>query len=168
MKHVVNILPEESYPQDKISGVFSADYEGRHRRRIVLMLQSGEGVLLDLKQARLLREGEALALDDGRLIRVEAQPEALVKVTAHNPHHLLQLAWHLGNRHLPAMIEPECILIRQDRVIEDMVIGLGGHTHRIEAPFNPENGAYGGQQGDNHSHDHHHSSHHGHDHGDRG
>ncbi|MDF7674317.1 urease accessory protein UreE [Acetobacteraceae bacterium ESL0709] len=159
MQQVTDILPAGRVSSDRISDVFAADYEGRHRRRMVLTLKSGETVLLNLKQARLLQGGEVLALEDGRFVLVEAEPEALMKITAHNPLHLLKLAWHLGNRHLPAMIAQDHILIRQDNVIEDMVRGLGGHIHKIEAPFDPENGAYGGRSASSGGHGHHHHDH---------
>ncbi|OOL18382.1 urease accessory protein UreE [Bombella intestini] len=157
MKHVVDILPAGRWNEAEAADVFVADYEGRHRRRIVLSLKSGERVLLELKEARLLNEGEGLVLDDGRIIRVEALPEALMEVTAHSALHLLQLAWHLGNRHLPAMIEEKRILVRQDAVIADMLAGLGAHVHLCEAPFSPESGAYAGRGGHDHAHSHSHS-----------
>lgn len=98
--------------------------------------------MLELEHPRLLREGEALRLDDGRLVSIHALPEQLMEVTAHTPLHLLQLAWHIGNRHLPAAIESSRILVREDHVIAEMLHGLGAHVHRIEAAFDPEGGAY--------------------------
>ncbi|MEW5424227.1 urease accessory protein UreE [Amorphus sp. 3PC139-8] len=135
------------------------DHDGRHRRRIALTGNGGLSFLLDLPEAVALRHGDGLLLEDGRVVAVEAAPEPLTQVTAADPHHLLRLAWHLGNRHLPAMIEDGRILIRRDHVISDMVRGLGGEVTDIEAPFDPEGGAYGG-----HSHAHSHSETHSHAH----
>lgn len=159
MKKIINILPAGSWAESGAADQFIADYEGRHRRRIVLTLESEERVLLDLKQARLLAHGDGLVLDDDRIIKVVALPEPLMAVTAHTPLHLLQLAWHLGNRHLPAMIEEHRILVRQDPVIADMIAGLGGHIHPHEAPFSPESGAYAGRGEHSHSHSHSHEDH---------
>ncbi|MFT8856468.1 MAG: urease accessory protein UreE [Acetobacter orientalis] len=169
MKRVAKILPVGSWAVEKAADVFCTDYEGRHRRRMVLPLQSGEKVLLELEHARLLQAGEGLCLEDGRIIKVEALPEELMEVRAQNPLHLVQLAWHLGNRHLPAAIEPERILIRYDHVIADMVKGLGGHIHRVQAAFDPESGAYAarehGHTHHDHDHDHDHEHHdHAHEH----
>ena len=86
----------------------------------------------------------ACALDDGGWLAVRAALEPLMEVTAHGPEQLARLAWHIGNRHLPAQIERDRILIRDDAVIADMLLGLGAHVHRIEAPFSPEGGAYDG------------------------
>lgn len=161
------ILPAGSWDRSRECDVFSADYEGRHRRRMMLDLRSGERMLLDLEHARLLRAGDGLLLEDGRVVRVEAQEEDLLEVTGHDTLHLLRMAWHLGNRHLPAMIEEKRILIRNDHVIADMVRGLGGHIHAVRAPFDPETGAYSSghahshNHGETHAHSHEHEHHHG-------
>lgn len=118
------------------------DEEQRHRRRMAMVSDGGIAFLLNLPEARLLREGDGIQLDDGRLIEVRAKPEPLYEVTGHGAVHLLQLAWHLGNRHLAAAIDESRILIRRDRVIKDMVEGLGGHVREVEAAFDPTGGAY--------------------------
>jgi hypothetical protein len=81
-------------------------------------------------------------LEDGRLIEVVAAPEPLVEIRGADPHHLVRIAWHLGNRHLPTQIVGKGLRIRRDHVIEDMVRGLGARVIAIEAPFDPEGGAY--------------------------
>lgn len=164
MLRAATVLPAGSYadPADTVI----LDHDGRHRRRIALTGTGGLAFLLDLPEAVALRHGDGLLLEDGRVVRVEAAPEPLTEVTADDAHHLLRLAWHLGNRHLPAMIETTRILIRRDHVIADMVRGLGGRVREIEAPFDPEGGAYGGQShGHAHSHDHGHAETHSHAHG---
>src|SRR5260221_693080 len=94
-------------------------------------------------RAAILEEGDGLALSDGTWLAVKAAPEALLEITAPEPSLLARLAWHLGNRHLPAQIEAQRILVRDDHVIADMIEGLGGRVQRIAAPFTPEAGAYG-------------------------
>jgi urease accessory protein len=127
------------------------DYDRRHRRRILLTTEAGREVLLDLPHAARLRHGDGLLLDDGGIVRVEARPEKLADIHAHDEGDLLRIAWHLGNRHLPVQLLGEHIRIRADHVIEDMVEQLGGHVEHIEAPFDPEAGAYAG----GHHHHHH-------------
>ena len=139
------------HPADTIT----LDETARHRRRLKLVSDNGIEFLLDLPQARLLRHGEALQLDDGREIEVIAEPEALYEVSAKNAHHLLQLSWQLGNRHLPTQILQDSLRIRQDHVIKDMLEGLDATVVSITASFDPEGGAYGGHN-DAHTHDHHH------------
>ena len=80
-----------------------------------------------------------------------ARPEPLLEIHAHDEGELVRIAWHLGNRHLPVQLLGDRIRIRADHVIEDMVKGLGGHVDEIEAPFDPEAGAYAG--GHHHHHD---------------
>ena len=127
------------------------DFDRRHRRRIVLQTESGADVLIDLPHAVRLRDGDGLALEDGEIIRVVAKPEPLLEIHAHGPAELVRIAWHLGNRHLPVQLLGDRIRIRTDHVIADMVHQLGGHAHALEAPFDPEGGAYAG--GHSHSHD---------------
>lgn len=149
------------------------DRAARYRRRLALISDGGREFLLDLPEATYLAHGDALVLDDGSLITVLAAPEPLLEVHAHDALELARIAWHIGNRHTPAEIVAGAIYIQPDHVLEDMVIGLGAHVHKVMRPFEPEGGAYGGkgplQKGHHHhghhSHDHHHDHAHGHSHG---
>src|SRR5450755_1159463 len=125
------------------------DFDDRHRRRMAMTGTQGLEFLLDLENAVALRGGDALVLDDDRLIEVVAAPEPLLEIKGSDPQHLVRLAWHLGNRHLPTQIMPKGLRIRRDHVVEAMVKGLGARVIEIEAPFDPEGGAYAG---DGHAH----------------
>jgi len=138
------------------------DFDDRHRRRLAMTGTRGLDFLLDLEHATALRGGDALVLEDGRLIEVVAAAEPLLEIRASDPHHLVRLAWHLGNRHLPTQIMAKSLRIRRDHVIEAMVKGLGARVIEIEAPFDPEGGAYA-EPAHGH-HDHGHDDHAGHDH----
>ncbi|OXT00675.1 urease accessory protein UreE [Notoacmeibacter marinus] len=152
--------PNVTAPADTIT----LDETARHRRRAKLTSDGGIAFLLDLPKARLLRHGEGLLLDDGCVIEVRAAPEALMEVRGSDPRHLLALAWQIGNRHLPAQIGADRILIRRDHVIEEMLKGLGATVSHVEAPFDPEGGAYGDTHSDHHDHDGHGHMHHHHHH----
>jgi urease accessory protein len=144
------------------------DFDDRHRRRMAMTGTRGLEFLLDLETAVALRGGDALVLEDGRLIEVVAAPEPLIEIRGTEPAHLVRIAWHLGNRHLPTQITARGLRIRSDHVIEEMVKGLGARVIAIEAPFDPEGGAYAGvsETHDHSGHDHarHDHGHHGHDH----
>ena len=142
------------WPADRASGAVVLDYDNRHRRRIRLTCEDGEAVLLDLEKAVALRDGDGLATDDGGWVAVRAAAEDLVAVSCDSAHHLQRIAWHLGNRHCPAAIEPGRILIRRDHVIEDMLRGLGATVVEVHEPFDPERGAYDDRNtGHGHGHD---------------
>jgi urease accessory protein len=160
------VLPAGQWDEASASDVVRLDHAARHRRRFHFHTASGAGFLLDLPRARVLADGDGLQLADGRIIRVEAAPEALIEVTAADPPALLAIAWHIGNRHLPAELRPAAIRLRADHVIADMLRGLGGSVTSLDAPFNPEAGAYAGGHGHHHDHDdgHQHDDHHHHDH----
>jgi urease accessory protein len=148
------------------------DFDDRHRRRMAMTGTRGLEFLLDLENATALRGGDALVLEDGRLIEVVAAPEPLLEIKGADPHHLIRVAWHLGNRHLPTQLMPKGLRIRRDHVIEAMVKGLGARVIEIEAPFDPEGGAYASaahghahddhahHTGHDHAHDHDHDHHH--------
>ncbi|MAN79550.1 MAG: urease accessory protein UreE [Rhodospirillaceae bacterium] len=138
------------------------DFDHRHRRRLAMTGTGGLEFLLDLAEAEALADGDGLILDDGRLVAVTAAAEPLVEVTCDDVDHLVRVAWHLGNRHLPTELLGDRLRIRRDHVIEDMLVKLGATVAHVSAPFNPEGGAYG--HGRTHGHDHgdDHAHHHGH------
>ena len=140
------------WPRERARGTVTLAYDDRHRRRLRLESDAGEPFLLDLPRAGVLEEGDGLALSDGSWLAVQAAPEALVEVTASSPELLTRLAWHIGNRHLPAQLEGGRILIRDDHVIAAMLEGLGARLRRLDAPFTPERGAYAAEP--HHHHDH--------------
>jgi len=128
------------------------DFDERFRRRVVLSCEGGTLVLLDLAEARVLNDGDALVTDGGGLVLVRATAESLLEVRCHDRQRLLRIAWHLGNRHLPAEITDDCLRIRADHVIAEMLRNLGAELVPLEATFNPEGGAY--EHGRSHRHEH--------------
>jgi urease accessory protein len=141
--------PAGHWPKEKAAGTLTLDFDARHRRRIRLTADHGEDVLLDLPKAVAMADGDGLQLEDGRWLKIQAAAELIVEVRHKDPHQLVRLAWHLGNRHLPTEIRNHALRIRPDHVIEDMLRGFGAELLNVEAPFQPEGGAYGG-------HGHHH------------
>ena len=151
-----SIAPAGQWPLAQSRGTVTLAYEDRYRRRVRLATDAGLPVLLDLPQAEVLGDGDALALEGGGFVAVKAAPEDLVEVTAAAPEQLARIAWHIGNRHVPAEIQAQRIRIRDDHVIVAMVEGLGADVRRIRAPFTPEGGAYTGdhhQDGRAYDHD---------------
>jgi urease accessory protein len=129
------------------------DYEGRFLRRRTLTTDAGEALLVDLPETVSLDDGDALETADGRRIAVRAAPEPLLEVVG-SPHELPRLAWHIGNRHKPAQIEPGRILIQRDHVLADMLARLGATVREVVEPFRPEGGAYGHGRTMGHDHAH--------------
>ncbi|MCO4846426.1 MAG: urease accessory protein UreE [Yoonia sp.] len=127
----------------------SLDYDARFVRRKVLMSDSGTRFLVDLAQTTSLGHGDTLPLSDGTHIRIIAAPEPVLRVTGSN---LVQLAWHIGNRHTPCQITPDALIIRDDPVIRHMLEHLGAQVTKAMQPFTPEGGAYG--YGRTHGHAH--------------
>jgi len=168
MIRATRVLGQHRWTQAPVDTVV-LDFDNRHRRRMAMTGTRGLEFLLDLENAVALRGGDALVLDDGRLIEVVAAPEPLVEIRGADPHHLIRVAWHLGNRQLPTQIMPKGLRIRRDHVIEEMVKGLGARVIEIEAPFDPEGGAYASAghdhgQDDHRNRDQGHRDHAGHDH----
>ena len=152
MNRVQAIRPAGAWGGEAVDRVL-IDFDRRHRRRLVLAAESGLELLIDQPQAVRLRDGDGLELADGRIVAVVAKPEPLLDIHAHDPAGLVRIAWHLGNRHLPVQLMGDRIRIRADHVIAGLVRQLGGHAQAIEAPFDPEAGAYAGGHAHAHAHD---------------
>ena len=126
------------------------DYEDRVRRRRVMTADGGTRFLLDLPRPVTLADGDGLALDDGLVVSVRAAPEPLVEIAAASAQELVKLAWHIGNRHVPAQVLEGCLRLRADHVIVDMLRRLGAEARPVTAAFNPEGGAYAHSVPDDH------------------
>jgi urease accessory protein len=133
----------------------------------------GTAIGIMLPEPVLLHNGDALELDDGSFVDVVFEPEPLIEIRGNDLTHLARLAWHLGDRHVPVQIFANRLRMRADAALEAVLTELGARLTAIEAPFDPEGGAYAqpahhhGHGHDHHGHDHHHGhSHHGHHHHD--
>lgn len=122
------------------------DADERHIRRKRITLANGEDILVDFEKPVHLEQGDRLVLEDGRIAKVVAAEEELMEVTARDPQHLVELAWHIGNRHLPAQIGAARILLRRDRIIRAMLEQLGATVRDVTEPFTPAHGAYHAHQ----------------------
>lgn len=138
MLRAATIAPSGTIPFD----IVVLGHEERHLRRRVLTLQHGDEVLVDLANAVVLAHGDRLVLDDGRHVEVIAAEEDLLEVRARDARMLLEIAWHLGNRHTPAQIEADRIVVARDHVLAEMLTGLGAVVRKIREPFEPVRGAY--------------------------
>ncbi len=156
-------------------------YDARCRSRFAATLDSGEELAVVLPRGTVLVDGDVLVADDGALVRVVAAAEAVMRVRAPDALTFTRAAYHLGNRHTPVEIGLDTLKLEYDPVLADMLTRLGARVERVEAPFQPEAGAYGG--GHRHGHDasfaedyalaqqvygehHGHAHGHGHDHDD--
>jgi urease accessory protein len=130
-------------------------FDLRIRSRLRTRLASGEEAVLRTERGVVLRGGECLKSEDGRVVRVSAAPEKVMHVTCADQFELTRAAYHLGNRHVPVQIGDGFLRIATDHVLCEMLLGLGANVQEMEAPFEPESGAYGGG--------HHHHEEGGHD-----
>ena len=145
VQRVVSIKPAGTFaPIDRVA----LDADDRRRRRIALTGERGTRLLLDFEKPMTLRDGDGLVLEDGTVVQVAGQAEPLVEVSAKTPADVVRLAWHIGNRHTDIQFMNKAFRIRRDRVLEDMLRGLGAMTNEIEAPFDPEPAAPHGHHHD--------------------
>ncbi|HKA18757.1 MAG TPA: urease accessory protein UreE [Blastocatellia bacterium] len=135
--------PAREWPRDMAVGSITLDFDQRHRRRIRLTDDLGQELLLDLPDAVAMADGDGLQLEDGRWLRIRAATEPVVEIRHTDPGHLVRLAWHLGNRHVPTEIRDQVLRIRPDHVIEEMLCGFGAELIKVQVAFQPEGGAYG-------------------------
>jgi urease accessory protein len=150
MIRATSIVRKLAVKPERVSDSVTLDHEHRHRRRIRLTSDGDLEFLLDLDKASGLEDGDALKLEDDRLIIVKAAPQKLLEIKAETPLRLLRIAWYIGNRHAPAEISADAIYIEEDHVLAEMVRGQGCSVTPLTRPFRPERGAY--DHGHAHSH----------------
>jgi urease accessory protein len=144
MFRVAAVVPAAELDSSRLVDNVLLDATDRHRRRVVLVGQEGATYLLNLPEPRQLCEGDGLVLEDGNVVRITAKPERLIEVAAADASLLARLAWHIGNRHVDMQLVGGRLRIRRDHVLEEMLRRLGAMLTPIEAPFDPEPGAYSG------------------------
>ncbi|WP_342593622.1 urease accessory protein UreE [Ancylobacter gelatini] len=174
MIHARTLLPAGTWDTSAAADKVVLPHDGRHRRRIAMRGEGDVVFLLDFAEATRLKDGDGLLLDDGRTVAVVAAEEPVAEIVARDPYHLARLAWHLGNRHVPAELLADRIRIARDPVLEEMARGLGAQVNVVDASFEPEGGAYEAAEAHGHqAHGHEHHEHGedcgcGHDHHDHG
>jgi urease accessory protein len=127
-------------------------FEHRCKTRLRTRLENGEEAGIFLERGMVLRGGDLLQANDGRIVEVAAAPEAVMEVRSDDPLALARAAYHLGNRHVAVQLEPGMLRFAKDHVLGEMVGGLGLVVTEALAPFEPESGAYGGHGGHVHGH----------------
>lgn len=127
------------------------DWDMRQKSRFAAQDSTGRELAVVLARGSVLRGGDVLVAEDGSLVAVRAAPQAVLRVTAATPLGLLRAAYHLGNRHIPVEVTPDHLQLEDDPVLHDMLLRLGAQVDLVDAPFEPEAGAYGG--GHRHGHD---------------
>ena len=133
----------------KIEDTITLTYDQRFIRRKKLVSDNNFGFLVNLSETVSLKKNDGFLLDNGSIILIKSAEEELLEITSNN---LMKITWHIGNRHVPCQIENERLLIQIDKVIENLVIKLGGSVKNVKEEFNPEGGAYG--LGRTHGHKH--------------
>ena len=151
MKRVSGIKPAGGWDAARAADFVVLDAQDRHRRRVVFVGEHGATYLLDLPRPAQLRDGDALVIEDGTLVRIAGKAEPLVEIAAADAHELARLAWHIGNRHIEVQIAGDRLRIRRDHVLEEMLRGLGATLTFVDAVFDLEHGAYA-QHGHRHGH----------------
>jgi urease accessory protein len=118
-------------------------FELRQKSRLRTVLADGEEIGLFLDRGTVLRDGDTLLADDGRIVRVKAAVEELLEARCDDVLSLARAAWHLGNRHAAVQVGDNWIRLAADEVLASMLRGLGATVAAVRAPFEPEGGAYG-------------------------
>ena len=170
---------------DRIADTVTLDHAGRTLRRLALKAENGLDVLVELDRETVMNDGDALKLEDGRLVRVRAAPQRLLEVRAENPLRLLNAAYGVGSRHAAAEIAADALYIEDEPALAELIRGQGCTAKPVMRPFHPSaiahdcghdhghhghaHAHHGGHEHHGHGHDHDHHDHdhrgHGHAHG---
>ena len=136
------IVQKRIQPQSDFDAELVLPFEQRRKSRLRTTVSGGEDIGLFLERGTVLRDGDYLQADDGRVVRVVAADEDLIEIRCAQPDALARAAYHLGNRHTPVEVGGESLRIAADEVLAEMLRGLGATLAPIRAPFEPEAGAY--------------------------
>ncbi|MHB2208675.1 urease accessory protein UreE [Methylobacterium sp. CM6257] len=170
MPTATTIVRRAAVRADRVADTVSLDHAGRTATAGSLVAEGGLGFAVALAKAAILEDGDALRLDDGRLVAVRAAAEALLEVRAENPARLMRLAWQLGGNHVPAEIAADVLYVPASPATAELIRGQGCVATPVSRAFRPERAAHDHSTcGHDHGHDHHghdHQAHgHSHDHG---
>jgi urease accessory protein len=136
------VVTRRCAPRESWDGELVLPFELRQKSRLRATLKSGEELGLFLERGEVLRDGDLLLAEDGRAVRVVAQPEPVLDIVCAGAEALVRIAYHLGNRHVPVQLGPGWLRVGDDHVLRRMVEGLGATVTAREAAFEPEGGAY--------------------------
>ncbi|MEE1611192.1 urease accessory protein UreE [Microvirga sp. CF3016] len=159
MPRVTTIVRKPAVKADRVVDTITLDHEARNRRQGMLKGERGTEILLDLDMETTVNDGDALRLEDGRLVQVRAAAEPLLEVKAENPLRLTRLAWHLGSSHGLVEVTADALYVENNPAVAELVRGQGCTATPVERPFRPERSAHVCD----HDHGHHHHGH-GHSH----
>jgi urease accessory protein len=147
----------------KRASTITLDWDTRQKSRFDATDSTGRLLGIFLPRGTVVRGGDVLVAEDGSLIRVEAAPQAVLRITActehGSPFDLTRAAYHLGNRHVPIELKPDHLKIEPDHVLADMLRAMHMTVVHVSEAFEPESGAYGDHGGHSHGHAHAHSGH---------
>ena len=134
------------------------DWDVRQKSRFETTDSLDRSVGVFLPRGTVVRGGDVLIAEDGSLIRVEAAPQSVLRITActahGSPFDLTRAAYHLGNRHVPIELRPDYLQIEPDHVLADMLRAMHLIVNQVDAPFEPESGAYSSHGAHSHAHAH--------------
>jgi urease accessory protein len=163
MLRATNVIRKAAVKAERIADTAWLDHMARQGQGAARS-HGGLDFVFNLEKAAVLNDGDAVKLEDGRLIQVRAAPQHLLEVRADNPARLTRFAWHLGQRHTPAEFEAGAIYTEDNPALAELARGQGCSMTRVMRPFQPERSL------DEHAcehHDHHGQgshAHHGHEH----
>lgn len=169
MPRATTIVRRAAVRQDRVADRIVLDLARRSSPPAELVAAGGLALTLDLARSGVIDDGDALRLEDGRLVLVTAAPEHLLEVRAENPGRLLRLAWQLGGHHVPCEVGPDALFVPDDGAVAELIRGQGCAAIPVTRPFRPERAVEHHVHGPGCGHDHGHGDHdHGHAHADHG
>jgi urease accessory protein len=173
MIRATSLVRRPAVKAERVVDTLALDHASRQGRGGALKGEGGLEFLLDLERGSAIEDGDAVKLEDGRLVQIKAMPEKLIEITTDNPSRLMKVALHLGNLHVQTEITADALYVAYDPGLIELARGLGATATPVDRPFRPERGAYEGHVhgpdcGHSHAHGHDdahsHHDHHGHAH----
>ncbi|HTS42536.1 MAG TPA: urease accessory protein UreE [Xanthobacteraceae bacterium] len=164
MPRATQVLKSADRAGRRVIDTLILPFERRQAKSGFVFGVNGTCVEFDFAEPVLLRTDDALALDDGSLVEVVAEPEPVLEARLDDGAALARLAWHLGDRHVPVEVKQNRLRVRREPELEALLQSFGAKIVALEAPFEPDGGAHAAHGDHHHAHHHDHGHAHGHDH----
>lgn len=115
---------EYSAAHDKVE-YLPLSWEELRKRRLRAVSNLGRAVDIMLPEGDLLRDGDLLTVEGDRHLVVKLIPEKVLVMKAGNTAQFGLICYELGNRHLPAWIGQDEVLVLDDPVLPSFLTKQG-------------------------------------------
>ena len=130
-----DINPQDLLHLQKDTLILGREDRGRGRQRV--RTQKGIEIALAFPTGTVLKDGDILHVDERSYIAIEAAKEEVLVIYPINITDCAEIAYEIGNRHLPISVKEGKILTPRDGLLEEFLKRNGISYQLTEEIFEP-------------------------------